>query len=438
MPVERRKPRSPSGRVSPRLYLIVGALLIALPLLGYFVSNWYVTKKKWAEECFRKPLWRIEGEGYRILSAAISPDGRLLLAGGTNGVMELRELATGRKVRDFEKVPHEPDQPEHSCHSVVFSQDGKTILSVGGIESEEYFPPGSSTIFYGLNPSIFRRWDAGSGKLIEDLSGGRGISHSILSHDGSRAVATGYKKLTGNKKLFVCDIASGRDRVIPGTGANITAFAVSPDGRRALTGGQKGSLVLWDLEHVKEERRLAGHEAEISAVAFSPDGRRALSGERFTWMVTSARIFLWDLERGEIRWRLQKQDFWVFPGAVAFSPDGRRAVIGGRSDYKKDVLRLMDLESGEVIRSIELPERKIGNGRWNFRLRGLAFSPDGRYLVAGGGWVDAEGEVHSELFAWRLPDEFGYWLLGTKEAAPAGPRGAGDGGGTTDSRYPSR
>jgi len=52
-----------SGRrrgVSPRLYLIVGLLLLTLPPAGYFSANWYVTRKKQAEECFRRPLRELE------------------------------------------------------------------------------------------------------------------------------------------------------------------------------------------------------------------------------------------------------------------------------------------------------------------------------------------------------------------------------------------
>src|SRR5207249_3594946 len=56
----------------------------------------------------------------------------------------------------------------------------------------------------------------------------------------------------------------------------VIGVAISPDGRRALSGGFDATLRLWDLEAGKELHRFKGHTDQVLSVAFSPDGRQAL------------------------------------------------------------------------------------------------------------------------------------------------------------------
>jgi WD40 repeat protein len=83
---------------------------------------------------------------------------------------------------------------------------------------------------------------------------------------------------------------------------------------------------------------------------------------------------LWDLESGQTILRLEGHTDPV--KAVAVIPDGRRAV----SASNDRTLRLWDLESGEEIAAF------IGEGE----MRGCAFTPDGRTIVAG----ESSGRVH--------------------------------------------
>ena len=72
----------------------------------------------------------------------------------------------------------------------------------------------------------------------------------------------------------------------------VQSVALTPDGRRALSGSWDKTLRLWDLDTGACLQTLEGHTDEVDSVALTPDGRRALSG---SWDKT---LRLWDLDTG--------------------------------------------------------------------------------------------------------------------------------------------
>jgi hypothetical protein len=56
--------------------------------------------------------------------------------------------------------------------------------------------------------------------------------------------------------------------------------AISPDGRRVLTGSADFTAKLWDATSGKEVLTLKAHDQELTSVSFSDDGRYALTGSR--------------------------------------------------------------------------------------------------------------------------------------------------------------
>jgi WD40 repeat protein len=79
---------------------------------------------------------------------------------------------------------------------------------------------------------------------------------------------------------------------LEGPQRRVTAVAISPDGKTAVSGSDDKTLKLWDLSSGKAlQIPLKGHN-RVTAVAISPDGKTAVSGLDNT-------LKLWDLSSGK-------------------------------------------------------------------------------------------------------------------------------------------
>jgi WD40 repeat protein len=113
--------------------------------------------------------------------------------------------------------------------------------------------------------------------------------------------------------------------------------ALSPDGRRALTGHARGILRLWDVTAGKEEKFLAGHTQQVTAAAFAPDGRRAVTGCR------GGTVRVWDVDTGT---ELHCARLRTGPvKAVAFTPDGRHFLAAAGFQ----TMRIWEASTGEEV-----------------------------------------------------------------------------------------
>lgn len=156
---------------------------------------------------------------------------------------------------------------------------------------------------------------------------------------------------------------------------SINCFALSANGRFALTGGGKYrdhhyvdcNIRLWDLETLKEVGRFEGHKTAVAALAFAPDGQQFMSAGY-------TLVRLWDIKtRREVK-KWQAHDLVV--SCVAFSPDGKSVVTCGADSNSAQNLRLWNVLTGEEARRFS--EQK------SLAFRAV-FSPDGRRILSAGG-----------------------------------------------------
>lgn len=222
--------------------------------------------------------------------------------------------------------------------SVAFSADGATFLS-GSFDGE------------------VRLWDTASGRCLRTLKDMKPICGVSLSTDDRIAASAGRQLTLWDLQTQACL------QTFKGHMGNVLAVALSPDGRRLLSGGEDRTARLWDAATGECLLKYKGHTQKVLAVSLSPCGRFALSGG----MDKTVRI--WDAVTGECLHILAGHAGSV--NTVAFSPDGRFAVSGSDDE----TLRLWDAATGKCLHVLKGSQDPV---------RLACFSQNGRYLLSGG------------------------------------------------------
>jgi WD40 repeat protein len=323
-----------------RLPGMVGALvfpapdkLLAVAWQGTQVSTWDLTGGRKLSS-FRGP-----GKAHNT-AAAFSPHGRTLALGGDNGIISLRDPATGKEHKQLRGHTE-------GIYSLTFSPGGRTLASGG-------------------RDDMVRLWDLPSGKQRAVLSDSpAGLPFAVFSPDG-KTVATGGGN--GQHRVRLWDAATGKEREpFPGHGSPVTSAAFSPDGRLVATAAwdrRDRMVYFWDHQTGRLLRRLRAHDDGVRALAFSADGKLLATAG---WM-QDPDVRLWDLATGAPRGRLKR----VGDVRLAFSPDGKWLAADARD------ICLWKLHTRKE--ALHLPGPKDPNDP----TPALAFTDAGRTLVRSG------------------------------------------------------
>jgi WD40 repeat protein len=194
-------------------------------------------------------------------------------------------------------------------------------------------------------------WDVETGKEIQrfDMRTFGSVNSAAFSSDGRKLLAT-----SGGASAWLWDIETGKElqRFVVKAGLRlpssegytrdaIASLALSPDGKRSLTGDWQGTTRLWDVRTGKQLRSFSMPTIHPLSVAFSPDGRRMLSGS------SDQPAQLRDVENGKV---LQRFAGYSHP---SFSADGHRVLLG---------LSVWDVETGKQLQRIMAPSDRVTYG----------------------------------------------------------------------------
>jgi RNA polymerase sigma factor (sigma-70 family) len=250
------------------------------------------------------------------VSVALSPDGKTLLIGDTNGQLTAARLPSDPPTARWQA------RVEGSHPAVAYSLDGKHVYAtttngvvildaengkhVGRLEA-----PDSNAISIGVHPN-----NAGRVQIVfGNARGDHVMSWAELVHPGEPIAGSEVSTLA--KK----DAKPGDPATVP--------LAVDPKGRCAImtgprdatgkVGGIKGKNVLWayacgdPLEDSPGNRVMIGHTATVNAAAWAREGSTAVTGD------ADGRVIVWDAKTMKEARRVELGGRVV---AVAISDDG--------------------------------------------------------------------------------------------------------------------
>ena len=228
----------------------------------------------------------------KVSAIAISPDDRFF-AECTGFLVRIRDTKSGKEIKQFSgRNPY--------YNQIAFSDDGSKLLIANGEQTHFKSIWGTFMTLLDIN-----------GKQPPILFGGNRImkitavsifpdNQKIVSLD-NRGIITVWNATNGDEishwrhtRSDVNDVIDKKQ--LPGNVRiewtnpiiwGLSSVAVSPDGKRILSGGGDNHMRLWTL--TGHELWEYPHDSRVVKTAFLPDGRYALSG---CW---DGSVYLWEL-----------------------------------------------------------------------------------------------------------------------------------------------
>ncbi|MGE0434216.1 MAG: WD40 repeat domain-containing protein [Planctomycetota bacterium] len=281
--------------------------------------------------------------GGSVTALSFTPDGRHLLAGRADGTIWLLSTDDGS-----------PCGPRHSLGAAPVAYAARSNLSV-------VLAPATTT-----PPLQPRLWVMRCDGTVRDVPAPVDDPHSVaMSADGSTLL------IGGDRTARVWNLESDSPGpLLPGHNEEVTAVALSPDGKSAITAGADGHVQIWTVasDPPRLRLRIDAHSDEVTAIAFAGPSLVVSAG-----MDSTVRVH--DATSGR---ELSCRRGHDGGATLAISPDGRYALSGGRDG----VALLWDIPA--MIRG----DNWAGAWLHDRRVLAVQFSPDGTmfHTLAAGAW----------------------------------------------------
>jgi WD40 repeat protein len=215
-----------------------------------------------------------------------------------------------------------------------------------------------------------------TGRCIRSIKHPADLQMVTMTPDGRLGLSLGGREVTKSGQtsyedcaVRVWDLQNGQEIArLDSPNQAIRCGALSADGRRAVTCSTSGHVAVWELPMGRRLAEQKLNQVAIVHVRFSPDGQRIV-GSGY-----DKRVRIWATDK-----LLLRHDFVAHDGqarGLAISPDSKYLLTGcGTINGTDRTVRLWDVESGRELK------RFVGHTNYIYS---VAFSPDGTRALSTG------------------------------------------------------
>jgi WD40 repeat protein/ABC-type transport system substrate-binding protein len=330
-----------------------------------------------------KVLFSLKGQAGSLRRSIFSPDGHYILTTSTDGTAEIWDAQSGKALASLQSYTGELNTSGSGTSNgrgAAFSPDSRLVVTAGGdgvariwdvatgqLRSElkghtaslndASFSPDGRYAVTASDDATAKLWEVASGREVVTMQGHtQTVIRARFSPDGRYVATSSYDFIP-----IVYEVPTGRAiATLTGHLNGVPQVVFSPDSRFVLTFSWDATAKLWQLPDGKELVTYKGHLKYINNVAFSPDGRYIVTASDDN----TAKV--WETQSG--------QEVFTFKGhsgpvdSVAFSPDGRYIV----STSQDGTAQVWESLPGKELATFYSDTEPFNSA---------SFSPDGRYLV---------------------------------------------------------
>jgi WD40 repeat protein len=302
---------------------------------------------------------------------AIHPDGDKVISGSDDKRLILWDLKTGQLLREIKTFEGYFYAIGIAKYGMSFTGDEKKLLVATRVAERH-------------NP--FEVCDIATGEVLKNLTDETWLG-TYITRIAITPTPDETKVVVASEDRNGIKILSLKTGIPLGSfeahcGQDVTALAITPDGKQLVTGAWK-TIKIWDLTLIQKKSKIKSlikHRSSVQAVAITPDGKQAISGDG------NGTIIIWDID--------SQKPLKTLPGgyngikAIAVTPDGQKFVstfVSGEGSYK-----------GVQIWNFHNTKKLFGNCRAEREVETVAITPDSKYIVSA---------VYNSIIIWDLESQ---------------------------------
>jgi WD40 repeat protein len=233
--------------------------------------------------------WREEGDEMKVITMALSPNGKTLATGSQAGTVRVWDIETRKVITKWEVQTN-------WVVSVRWSSDGERVVSgfsdgmvwVWDVKSGEpvegfnpmktgiqemyavsYSPEATMIATGGYDKLGIEIWDAKTGKLLSTIKVDQPVWDLTWTSDEKKLIAGMWDRL-----IRIFDTATWQEiAILQGHTNAVNSLTLFPNDHLLASTSLDGTARLWNLDTNLQVGSPLKHEHEVNCAAFSADGK---------------------------------------------------------------------------------------------------------------------------------------------------------------------